>query len=553
LSFPQANSPASFEMVRKWLGNCVADHSLCSCPTDEIFYPSRLLQVRCEDGTEMVRLVTTEKSPAGYLRYLALSHCWGSSSEEERKLKITTKANLAERTTNIASHSLPRLYQDAIQIVRSLGESYLWIDSLCIIQDSDEDWFHESMLMGKIYEHAYCTISADSASGSNCPIFKERNVSSSVSALESLKYRPSYIDWGPGREPSSSSTYFPEFHHWSDLIVAEPLSTRAWALQERQLSRRIVHYTSHQILWECVTMNASEIFPEGLPQTPTKDEVLRTQPIGPSCHITLSAMLAKAARNRDVTGSSSESMFLWYWFVTEFSKRNLTIPEDKLPALSGIANSLINITGKDYVAGLWRDDLCRGLLWSASHATNCTHTRLGSAPSWSWASITGSIKFQTYCDPEDFLLDIMEISVIPVSERNPTGRLKSGTLKVQGYLRSGRWDDTSQEKSRTSGTEESFVRKTIIWEDGTRLERTSVYFDAEDDSDRINGYGSLYFLCLYGSMGHMYCMALLRVCKEMSKYRRIGLLVGASMRSYNYDAGIYEWLGQQEKTYLEIE
>jgi hypothetical protein len=538
--FPQADSPGTFEVVRKWLRDCDAGHNDCSCSTDESSYPSRLLQVRDEDGTETIRLITTKNLPVRNSRYLALSHCWGSSSEEERKMKITTKANLTERTTKINLQSLPRLYQDAIQIVRCLGERYLWIDSLCIIQDSDEDWFHESMLMGRIYEHAYCTISADSASGSNSSIFKQRlekDIASSMLQIESLK----------------KGLPFAELYHWRILIEAEPLSTRAWAFQERQLSRRIVHYTSHQVLWECVTMNASEIFPEGLPAVPAKDKVHHTQLVGPACHMKLSTVFENLARGSNVVESSSELLMLWYWFVEEFCMRNLTMPEDRLPALSGIANSLINMTmtGKAYIAGLWRDDLHHGLLWSASKETSCTHTRLDkSAPSWSWASITGSIVFWIDCGARGFLLDVLDVSLSPMSVRNPTSRLRSGTLKVRGYLRNGRWDDTPDSLGHvrnatwTSGAKVYFVRKTILWEDGTRLQRTKVFFDVEDDSDCINGSDSLYFLCLFGDWIRTCCLVLLRVCEKENRYRRVGILQGITM---------LQWLRRQEKTYLEIE
>jgi hypothetical protein len=528
LSSIPADSPATFEMVRGWLEDCVANHSLCSCPTVESLYPNRLLEVRGEDGDQTIRLVTTESLPAKNSRYLALSHCWGSSSEEERKLKITTKANLTERTANIALQSLPRLYQDAVQVTRKLGERYLWVDSLCIIQDSDEDWFHESMLMGKIYEHAYCTISADSAPGSNSPIFKERSIAVSKSTLE---------DW------KDSWFKTPEYLDWSYLIRAEPLSTRAWALQERQLSRRIVHYTSYQVLWECVTMNASELFPEGIPDTSATNRIFNMGPIGPTRHIMLSKGIKEKAQD------PSSLMYLWYWFVGEFSTRNLTIPEDKLPALSGIANSLISMTGKDYIAGLWRHDLCHGLAWTASRKTDYTHTRLkSSAPSWSWASITGSINFWTFLNADDFVLDVLDISVTPISKHNPMGRLTNGILKARGHLRSGRWDNTSKSPdyaTRTSGD----VWRTIILEDGTRLERTHMYFDVEDDSDCTNGSGSLYFLCLYGSTSVILLMILLRVCEKTSRYRRIGLLGGLGP-DFNVDLSLVVGI---QKTYLEIE
>jgi hypothetical protein len=101
-------------------------------------------------------LETTDK----YASYICLSHCWG---KENQPLKCTT-ANLNEWKSRIDWDLLPQTFQDAIDFVRRLGQRYLWIDSLCILQDDRDDWDEQSVKMAEIYENSYLTLAASWAS-----------------------------------------------------------------------------------------------------------------------------------------------------------------------------------------------------------------------------------------------------------------------------------------------------------------------------------------------------------------------------------------------------
>jgi hypothetical protein len=96
-------------------------------------------------------------------KHVALSHCWGPPAH--RPL-MTTQASLARHFTSAPWDELPRLYQDAMIATRRLGLEYIWIDSLCIIQDSHNDWLSESHLMGQVYQYAHLTIIASHAADS---------------------------------------------------------------------------------------------------------------------------------------------------------------------------------------------------------------------------------------------------------------------------------------------------------------------------------------------------------------------------------------------------
>jgi hypothetical protein len=100
--------------------------------------------------------------------YVALSHCWGTLGKHPLR---TTTDNLQEHISGISWSTLPKTFQDALKITRELGIDYIWIDSLCIVQDSEEDWRQESREMGLIYERARVTIAAAGAADSSPKCF----------------------------------------------------------------------------------------------------------------------------------------------------------------------------------------------------------------------------------------------------------------------------------------------------------------------------------------------------------------------------------------------
>ncbi|KAJ5640995.1 HET-domain-containing protein [Penicillium herquei] len=130
-------------------------------PTSESFFPTRLIDVG--DGTHHPRLVVSETYPplleASNNRYVALSYCWGSGEDAKHQF-TTAKTTLNDRLHCIELETLARtrtLY-DAVLTCRTLGFRYLWIDSLCIIQDDEVDWQKESVKMAEIYSKAFLTI-----------------------------------------------------------------------------------------------------------------------------------------------------------------------------------------------------------------------------------------------------------------------------------------------------------------------------------------------------------------------------------------------------------
>lgn len=128
--------------------------------------PTRVLEIDGDKHDFQLRLVE-----AGGLhgRYIALSHCWGT----DRHI-VTNRANLQSHKLMVGFGQLPKTFQDAVIFARALGIHYLWIDSLCIVQDDVQDWKNEAGKMASVYRDAYCTIAATGSQGDQEGMFVDR-------------------------------------------------------------------------------------------------------------------------------------------------------------------------------------------------------------------------------------------------------------------------------------------------------------------------------------------------------------------------------------------
>ena len=138
--------------------------------------------------------------------------------------------------------SLPATFRDAISVTQKFGADYLWTDSLRIIQESAEDWKKESFEMMDYYRNAYLTISALESSGSEVGFCHPRDAGVEWPDRNRLWKRSRACDTGA-------------------IFRNAALNKRGWALQERLISTRIIHYTKEEMLWECLTCSARENTP----------------------------------------------------------------------------------------------------------------------------------------------------------------------------------------------------------------------------------------------------------------------------------------------------
>ncbi|KAF4339533.1 het-domain protein [Fusarium beomiforme] len=344
-----ALGPVALSRISQWINECNRNHRQCQ-KEDTGFRPTRLLDVGCTD-TDLVRLI----EPTGSVEYLALSHCWGQS-----KSFITTHDSMDQMKKGFLLNSnIPKTFADAIAVTRKLGQRYLWIDSLCIIQHDVEDWAKEASRMADVYRGAYLTIAAA------CPSDDREGF---------LVTRNSYV-WELRLFTSagqSAHVYLRPYELENGHHRREVLHTRAWTLQEQYLSRRVLRFCDYDISWEC-------------------EETARQESgISPGFHVNRFNMTHLV---KPPTG------FLegWYGMIYDYSSRSLSFDTDCLPALSGLASYISKFRGLHYCAGLWWEDIHRVFCWHVSSGPlgdeaggQAPSTYI--APSWSWASVIGRVE-----------------------------------------------------------------------------------------------------------------------------------------------------------------
>jgi len=287
----------------------------------------------------------------------------------------TTSGNVVARFRDgLPEPILPRTLKDAFEFTRALGLRYLWIDVLCILQDSDRDWQSNASKMGLIYKSAYCSLAADAAknTATGLPSYNIKNKLSNDDLIIDFSSRSgqpfdlicvSVCGWDRLRDPPIPGS-------------SEPLHLRSWTLQERHLSHRMIHFSSNDLLWECTQGRSSTRLPwfPWSPHTPQSRRLLDGDKEGLESHLQNGG---------------------WDNIITDYSRRGLTYEKDIYTAISGLAAAVdAKLSCSDqYLAGLWRSTLPLSLCWWAMFSENIIvepPESAGRAPSWSWASIYGS-------------------------------------------------------------------------------------------------------------------------------------------------------------------
>ncbi len=376
----------------------------------EFQYPTRLLYVGTFEGSHSIR-VCESRDLLSRPRYATLSHCWGGI--ETGKL---TSSEYATYKQGVPISDLPKNFRDAIALTRALGIEYLWIDSLCIIQDSAQDWDRECTLMSDVYGGSFINIAANAASNANGGIFQDRD----PMTVTPLKARMTF------RANRWLQRMFAIFPHSWDLGALDyaPLSGRAWAVQERLLAPRTIHFLSHKVIWECSSLQASESDTTGVLEKGVGNwsDIQRWALPSPRDHILF----------------HREAACLWKWYVAvrTYTRGNLTFSSDKLIAISGVAKFLKDMWRDDsvrYLAGLWSYQLETSLVWSNNKGTPVAEEGYR-APTWSWASVNGPVHKTFYYHESryELLSKVLEAYTEPINDE--FGAVRAGYLKISGPL-----------------------------------------------------------------------------------------------------------------------
>ena len=426
-------------LARSWLENCKQNHPEC-LPGPLPPLPTRVIFVGSSEKD--LRLHVTENEKA---RYTALSHCWGKAV-----MPMLTTCCLDLMKESIPLSCLPKTFRDAIHITRKLGVSYLWIDSLCILQNSSVDWANESAQMDSIYTKAWVTIAADGAPDSRGGCF--------VGPHDRVKELARIECPGPNGFPSHiyvrqgahrpGNTFVA---HTTSEVPTSSLDGRAWVLQERMLSPRTLLYTSAELAFECYTETRCECEVKAL--TPYMNSY------------------KKAFVENTVMGRVDFSSHHHDWKITlmDYTRRRLTKDRDRLPAISGIAAAFHRATLATYAFGLWREDFLAGLLWLSrpdTRSTKCSQDEFDEersvsrrhqtyhAPSWSWASVMGPVNMYTTEISQPMVPRLQYLHCVPATS-NPYGPAREAWVKIVGpvaeirlHIPGNTWMDTIRQTQR---------------------------------------------------------------------------------------------------------
>ncbi|EIW82553.1 HET-domain-containing protein [Coniophora puteana RWD-64-598 SS2] len=468
---------ASASLAKEWLCQCLQHHDKCTLAAEGVSptygYPARLIRVGGGGDNEFARLVVTVDLVV-MPRYLTLSHCWGGADI----LKLLL-GNFNDLKNGIPFSNLPSTFQDAIVITRQLGFQYVWIDSLCIIQDLASDWRSESAIMGEIYAHSVCTIAALTARSSFEGCFsgaRSNSVDHEAAKKERtpLAFRVCKIPHGLHAEYSASLDVELRVDH-SPL----PLHTRAWVVQERLLAPRTLYYGAWGLAWECVACSATESYPFG-----------KHSQFSPKASFFEICNRAQAA---DLTSESRDALIysLWRDVQASYTRCHLTFFTDRLIAISSVVKRIEQLTGWTNMWGLWKEKLLYELVWFVDDPKDRPEVKEYLAPTWSWAGVRGLVFFDTVGDE------------VPIWSAEV---METGTKDERGFIR---LRAAMKEVVRTSE-----IRRDLVDKTRSRAMVVSWFPDT---------------LAARRSTEEMRCVLLLRIPNRWDKYAvDLGLVISGS-------------------------
>ena len=463
-------------LAKRWFQLCSSTHSRCRPISCDSNFPTRLLDLDACETHASVRVTVTDTNPREG-EYMTLSHCWGAA----QFIKLQ-RSNIEELRQGIQLSELPRTFQDAVAIARWFKVRYLWIDSLCILQDCKEDWLKESTVMRDIYKYSTMNISATGAADSTVGCFLDRNAD---------QLRPFNVILSHLQSEELKYICF-DVQCWYLNISNAPLSRRAWVCQERLLSHRVLHFGAHQMAWECMELASCETFPERIPEK-----------------------LSIVTKRDYLDHQEKFSEEAWDNIVLYYTECALTFRSDIHMAFAGLAEEIHSLVQDEYFAGLWRKGLPRQLLWYVAGAASIQSSDY-LAPSWSWLSVAGAVESSTFYNDYKVIFEVVEVLVENTSE-NVWGPINHGWLRGRGILGNAVCQETAPQKwdfrtIRGRGVEDVESQDIALDQSTGSSERELVYLPVVDFE---NGEFS----------GQVIGLLLEPTHKEKDEYRRVGRFI----------------------------
>jgi hypothetical protein len=277
-SFATPYSDGCFSLINTWMRECAESHGSYCSSESEAPLPTRVLDIGIGGGDDSIFLKVANQREVS--AYVTLSHCvslllsislvlfvvcrlrnmdlirmstaqWGPKPHF-----CTTLSNIVDFEQSISLEELPRTFQDAILVARRPGFRFLWIDSLCIIQDSRKDWVQEAASMHLYYKRSALTVAVDCASGDHEGFLHlARKNDPPLAILPSIGLPLEQVS---GTRPGSTQSVSVVQSPIGDILLRrlrqrdeDHLSERGWTLQETLLSPRTIHYSATELKWTC--------------------------------------------------------------------------------------------------------------------------------------------------------------------------------------------------------------------------------------------------------------------------------------------------------------
>lgn len=392
------------------------DHNV----SDETYVHERLVDVSSETPCLKMRQDLQRSGYSSNLEYAALSYCWGSGEGQV----TTTAATLCDRQEGISDTEMPQVLRDAIRVTRDLGIPFLWIDSLCILQDNHSDWEEQCTEMHNSYGSARVTLCATNSRSCNDGFLQHK------SPCARLPFQSS-------RSPNMASSFLvrhiahlsdrsdPPFGSSDESWVLRSTDVdnslwnqRGWVFQENQLSTRKLIFGRCSVYFSCVHVEHAR------GKCATMQDYLES----PTGNVL-------AENDSKVIYAAWDQCILYCY--SEYDASSFSRAEDVLPGLSGLARILGRRLKDVYYAGHWRQDLYRSLSWiSSSTGSHPLRPATLIIPSWSRLA-KGDTEAYAY-DWSDTWIDLRSEINVPKARAttvgdNPFGALKECCLWIRGY------------------------------------------------------------------------------------------------------------------------
>ena len=505
--------------ARQWLEDC-AQHACCpaTAPTP---LPNRVIDVQSDPTRSTVRLIDG-RSMSGF--YVALSYCWGGAQSG-----LTNIDNLEQRQTSLSVHTLSLTIQHAIWVARQLGIHYLWIDAICIVQDSLEDKTRELKSMAAVYQQAYVTIIAASSASASDGFLSDLPMP--YNSIYDLPFwtREKRLTQVVGRRRRELS-----------ITDRDLLEKRAWAFQENLLSARRILFTKTSMQYECrrhrVCLGGSHYRSlDGLLSRVfvNLDSIMMRVLEGP---IERTQTIFASRRTRHESARMIRAVMLGAWqdIIFEYTKRSLTFQQDVSSALAAVAEVFQPYVGQRYLAGLWDGPMLPSLLLWRALAYKPPNIRSRTdylAPTWSWASKKYPVTYPSvyYADGVFWEAHLICVHVGPKYESLPYGPVGSGYMRLRAKVRRAHYESSSVAQR---------------WYDGIHCNNMTWYApghegDTRSELDKSSRARVSIDPIMRGQNGDILCLALFRSVEKSINERRIHGLFAVETEEH----GIYQRVG----------